>query len=596
LKEILRIIRYSWSLKRYYIWTSILVIIVSVLNQTTPFFLKFIVDGIVSLSKGNHVSTSYFIWLLVLILVVSLLTTIISNIQGYIGDRLAAKLNTLLATKYYDHILTLPLEYYDNEVAGRITNRLDRSITTISGLMNAFANNFVGFFLTAAITLGILAYYAWPVAILLGALFPFYIWLTTLSSSSWLRRMQPINQTTDIAQGRFVESIAQIRAVKSFVQEHTESLFFKSKRNSIEDQVKDQSIEWHWYDIARRLGLNIIFFGIYAYIVLQTVKGRYTLGDLTLLLQLVTQAQFPLFASSFIVDNIQRASSGSKDFFDVIATRPTVEDSASAGTLSVKSGLVEFKDVSFAYAESHRVLDDISFTIRPGSKLALVGESGEGKTTIANLLCRFYDVSGGTILIDGTNITSVTQSSLRQSIGVVFQEPALFSGTIKDNLTYGSPDANEAKVHAAAEAANAADFIARLPKGYDTEIGERGVKLSGGQKQRLAIARAILKNAPILILDEATSSLDSKAEHEVQTALKHLMKGRTTLIIAHRLSTIASVDWIISLKSGRAVEAGTPADLAKSGGIYAELLALQNPTEANRKQLEKYDIQPTTSL
>jgi ATP-binding cassette subfamily B protein len=590
MKDIIKIIRYSWELKRYYLWSGFFVVVVSLLNQATPFFLKFIVDGLVKTSRGQVVPLSYFWWILVFIALVSLVITVISNIQGYIGDRLGAKLNSLLSERYYRHILRLPLEYFDNEVAGKITSRLERSIVTISGLMNAFANNFIGFFLTAAITLIILAYYALPVAILLGVLFPFYIWLTALSSRGWQAKQQGINLDTDINNGRFVESISQIRAVKSFVTEAVENRFFSGKRRSIEAQTKRQSIEWHWYDIARRLGLNIIFFGIYAYIVLQTFHGRYTLGELTLLLQLVTQAQFPLFASSFIVENVQRAAAGSKDFFEVMALNPSVQDAPGSHPLAVTGGRIEYRKVDFAYTNGEQVLHGISFDIEPGSKLALVGESGEGKTTISNLLLRLYDLKGGQILIDGIDISSVTQESLRRQVSVVFQEPALFSGTVRENIAYGTPQAALDEIKSAAKTANAATFIERLPDGYDTEIGERGVRLSGGQKQRLAIARAILKNAPILVLDEATSSLDSKAEHEVQRALEQLMKHRTTLIIAHRLSTIARVDRIIGLKGGRVVESGTPAELAASNGIYSELLHLQSPTEANKSKLKRYEI------
>ena len=230
MNDIIKIIKYSWDLKRYYLWSAFFVIVVSLLNQATPFFLKFIVDGLVRASRGQIVPLSYFWIILGLILAVSLATTILSNIQGYIGDRLGAKLNSLLSERYYRHILHLPLEYYDNEVAGKITSRLERSIVTISSLMNAFANNFIGFFLTSAITLIILAFYALPVAILLGVLFPFYIWLTTRSSRGWQAKQQGINRDTDINNGRFVESISQIRAVKSFVTETIESRFFSGKR------------------------------------------------------------------------------------------------------------------------------------------------------------------------------------------------------------------------------------------------------------------------------------------------------------------------------------------------------------------------------
>jgi ATP-binding cassette subfamily B protein len=590
MNDILKIIRYSWSLRKYYLVSAVFVVIVSVLSQATPFIFKYIVDALVRTGQGQAVAVSYFWGLLGLILAINLIMTGLQNIQGYYGDILGARLNTLLSQRYYNHILRLPLEYYDNEVAGKVTSRLERSITTISQLMNAFANNFIGFFLTAAITLVILAFYAWPVALLLGLLFPFYIWLTTLSSRGWQKHQEPINQHTDTNNGRFVESVGQIRAVKSFVQELAEGRFFAGKRANIEARTRHQSREWHWYDVARRGGLNLVFFGIYAYIVLQTFYGRYTLGELTLLLQLVTQAQFPLFASSFIVDNIQRAQAGSKDFFAVMELEPSITDAPDAAPLTVSQGRVEFKAVQFGYNGGQTVLHDVSFAIEPDTKLALVGESGEGKTTISNLLLRFYETSGGQITIDGTDITQVTQASLRQNIGVVFQEPALFSGSVHDNIAYGKPDASAEQVRQAAASANAIGFIDKLPEGLNTQIGERGVKLSGGQKQRLAIARAILKDAPILILDEATSSLDSRAEHEVQTALSELMKGRTTLIIAHRLSTIASVDQIVGLRGGKVIERGTPAELAHGAGIYAELLELQQPGAGHKKRLKQYEI------
>jgi ATP-binding cassette subfamily B protein len=250
-----------------------------------------------------------------------------------------------------------------------------------------------------------------------------------------------------------------------------------------------------------------------------------------------------------------------------------------------------FDHVSFGYEADALVLSDLSFTLQPDSKLALVGESGQGKTTITSLLLRLYEPNQGTITIDGQNINDVRQSSLRENIAVVFQEPALFSGTVRENIAYARPDATEAEVTAAAKAANAHEFISNFEKGYNSEIGERGLKLSGGQKQRIAIARALLKDAPILILDEATSSLDTKSERQVQQALERLMKGRTTLIIAHRLSTIQSVDTIVTLVGGKVGEIGTPEQLARSGGIYAQLLSLQQShTEAGKKKLQQYEM------
>lgn len=584
-----RLLHYSRSLRPYYVSIGVLVIVVSLLNQATPFLLKSIVDTLVSGRESDAELTKLW-WLLVLIFVINVLMTLISNVQGFLGDRLAARLNTLMSRAYYEHLLTLPLSYFDNEIAGRITSRLERSINTTTQLVNAMANNFIGYFLTSAITIGVLAYYAWPVALALGLLFPFYIWMTRKSSVHWQAAQQGINADTDINNGRFVESINQIRVVKSFTRELAEGAFFAGKRKQIEQQISAQSTKWHAYDVYRRFGLNVAFFVIYAFIVIGTYRGTYTLGELTLMLQLVTQAQFPLFAISFVVDQIQRAKAGTREFFEVMDTEPSIADSPSAPQLQVTEGRIVFNDVHFTYDNGEKVLNGLTFVIEPGTRVALVGESGEGKTTISNLLLRFYTLSSGTISIDGTDISTVQQTSLRDKIGVVFQEPALFSGTIRENIAYGMPGATDAEIEEAAKIANASGFISQFHDGYATQIGERGVRLSGGQKQRIAIARAVLKNPPILIFDEATSSLDSRAEAEVQQALDRLMEGRSTLVIAHRLSTIASVDKIVGLQGGQVVEEGSPSDLATAGGMYASLLSLQDPTLDNREVLRRYGL------
>ena len=595
MRDILKIVGYSWELKRYYLATALFVVVIAVLNQANPFLLKYLVDAIVKRGSGGSVATRYFGVLLGLLFAAGISISLISNLQGYIGDQLGAKLHTLLSQRYYDQLLALPLEFYDNEVTGHLTSRLDRSIATISTLVQAMANNFIGFFLTSAFTLVVLARYSPLVSLLLAVLFPLYIWLTTLTSRTWQRKQEGINERTDYGNGRFIEAIGNIRVVKSFVHERAESRIFAQTRSSVEAQTRVQSKEWHRYDMIRGLSLNLIFFGIYAIIIGQALNGSFgpiqtSIGTVVLMLQLTLQAQFPLFASSFIVDQIQRAAAGSKDFFEVMELTPKILDADGAAELEVSTGRVEYHDVSFGYEGGQQVLNDVTFAMEPGTKVALVGESGEGKTTLANLMLRFYEPSAGAISIDGTDIATVTQASLRRSIGVVFQEPALFSGTVTENITYGHPEATTEQVEAAARAANAHDFVERLPNGYDTQVGERGVKLSGGQKQRIAIARALVKNPPILILDEATSSLDSKAEREVQGALERLMQGRTTLIIAHRLSTIQNVDIIVGIRHGQVAEIGSPAELATGDGIYAELLALQAPTTANKAKLKAYDI------
>ena len=340
----------------------------------------------------------------------------------------------------------------------------------------------------------------------------------------------------------------------------------------------------------RSVVFGLIFAAIYGVLFYQTARGDFSVGDMVLLLTLIQQVAFPMRNLSFFVDSYQRAVANSKDFLEAMSEEPESADNRSSLKLSPKAH-VTFEDVKFSYQAKTQVLKDISFEIKPGTKLALVGESGGGKTTLANLLMRLYEVDDGKICINGTDISRVSRASVRQMISTVFQDASLFSGTIRENIAYAQPDANDGDVEKAARAANAWGFIQEFDDGIETEIGERGVRLSGGQKQRIAIARALLKNSPILILDEATSALDSRAESEVQQALDRLMKNRTTLIIAHRLSTIAQVDTIVTLKKGNIDEVGSPSYLAKTGGIYSQLLELQlGASERAKKQLARYDI------
>jgi ATP-binding cassette subfamily B protein len=504
---------------------------------------------------------------------------------------MAVKLQKLLSQRYYEHVLSLPQKYFDTELSGKIINRMSRGINQLGSFMQTMSNNFLQFLFSTVFSLVIVAIYSWPVALMLLSLYPMFIWLTTRTSSKWQTYQKVINEEQDIASGRFAESVSQVRVVKSFLQETRELLFFKRRYNKVVATTYPQSKLWHTQDILRRSVLNIIFLAVFVFIFVQTARGVYSIGTMVLLIQYALLIRMPIFTISFLVDAVQRAISNSRDFFEVMDVVPEITDMSGAQNIRIGAGEVVFDNVQFGYDEGKPVLKGVNFTVKPDTKVALVGESGEGKTTLTNLLLRLYDVTDGEIRIDGQSVSKVTQRSLRGSIGIVFQEPALFSGTIRENIAYANPKASDKEIAAAARAANAHDFIEKFEKGYDTEIGERGLKLSGGQKQRIAIARALLKDAPILILDEATSSLDSKSEAMVQEALERLMKGRTTIIIAHRLSTIQNVDQIVTLSNGTVNETGSPRELAATKGIYAELLQLQNRhNESGKKQLKKYDI------
>ncbi len=589
MKAIFRILKSAKQLWRYYLLISIFTIGLSLLTLLQPLFSGWAID---ELRLGEEANIRFVVILACLIFALDVSQTIFSNISGYLGDQMSAKLHKILSVRYYEHLMELPQRYFDTELSGKIINRLNRSITQITTFMQMMSNNFLQFIFTTIFSLIVVAYYSPEVALMLFALYPIYIFLTFKSSNTWQKFQAEKNHHADVATGRFTEAIGQIKVVKSFITESSELKFFNRHYQKSVDINRPQSKFWHTRDVQRRLVLNVIFFGVYLFIFVRGAQGAFTPGQAVALILYAMQIRIPIFTISFLVESTQRAVADSRDYFEIMNVQPEIMDLPDAKKLKVTKGEIIFDDVSFGYDKKQTVLKNINLAIKPDSKVALVGESGEGKTTLTNLLMRLYEPTGGQILIDDQDIAKVTQNSLRQKIGVVFQDPALFSGTIKENIAYARPNAPDDEIIAAAKAANADEFIQSLEKGYDSEIGERGLKLSGGQKQRIAIARALLKDAPILVLDEATSSLDSKSEAMVQEALERLMKNRTTIIIAHRLSTIQHVDQIITLKNGTIDEIGSPMELAKSGGIYDNLLKLQKgiKSEKAKKRLEKYDI------
>lgn len=597
------------------LWPSyVAILFTSVLITTTALLMPFIISGatdeVVDVVKAGghtdgHVKT--IVWFAVALLVADLANTFISNIGGYIGDVAAVRMRRILSTRYFEKLLTLPQSYFDRELTGTIINRLSRNISETTQFLNMFANNFLPMLLTTFAVLIISAVYSWPLALLLLIVFPVYMYLTTLTSKRWQVLEQQKNEQFDIAGGRFAEVVGQIRVVKSFGQEKRELTSFDDRYASTVATTRVQSRYWHLMDAARRGSLNVIFFGVYAIVFVQTVRGVFTIGDMVLLIQLVNMARQPVMMMSYLVDSGQRAVAGSRDYFKVLDEMPERDiaalaaDDAPASRASSATArgsddgrddtVIEFDDATFGYDDNRAVLEHIDLSIRHGERIAFVGESGGGKTTLISLLLGLYRLREGRLSVFGRDVDETPLAQLRSDFGVVFQDSSLFSGTIRENIAYGRPDASEEEIVDAAKRANADIFIRRFDDGYDTTIGERGLKLSGGQKQRIAVARAMLKDAPILILDEATSALDTKSERLVQAGLDELMEGRTSLIIAHRLSTISTVDRIVTLRDGRIDEVGPPEELAVSGGIYAELLALQaSGRKTDKKRLKEYDI------
>jgi ABC-type multidrug transport system fused ATPase/permease subunit len=375
---------------------------------------------------------------------------------------------------------------------------------------------------------------------------------------------------------RLQDNLAGIRVIQAFEQEENELRTFSTVSEDYYRERVNAIRLWSTFFPALHFltsvgGALVLGFGARA-----VVADRITLGTLVAFLGYITSFYAPLRRLTQVDNTFQQAIAAGERIFELLDEETEIDSAPDALALAETRGEVRFEDVHFRYGEGDEVLHDIDFHMAPGEVVALVGPSGAGKTSIANLLCRFYDPGHGRILVDGHDLRDLDLQSLRQHIAVVLQDTFLFNSTVRGNICYGKPDATEAEMIAAAEAAHAHDFILNeLPNGYDTEIGERGVRLSGGQKQRLALARAIITNPSILILDEATSSVDAEAEHLIQQALDEVLQGRTALVIAHRLSTIRNADKIIALEDGRIREVGDHHDLLDRGGLYSQLYRRQ---------------------
>lgn len=592
MRNIWRIISTTRELWPLFVGVTIGAVAITGTTILGPFIIARAIDTVVAMVQGSGGSLTELVWLAVAVLGASLANSILTNVTGYWGDMTSARLRVILSQRYYEKLMRLPQSYYDNELTGTIISRLNRSITAVTDFAKSFSNSLFPMLITIFAVLVISAIHSPWLAVMLVVIYPVFLLLTAMTSKRWQVWEHSKNEAYDIAGGRFAEVVGQMRVVKSFLAERHELERFDELYTSTIGTTAAQSRFWHLMDIARRGTLDLLFFGTFVIIFVQTANGTFSVGVMVLLIQLVEMARHPVASMSWLVDTTQRAITGSREYFTVMdePDEPfTTLDTGRQLPWLAEDPVVEFDKVSFGYGDGD-VLKDINLTIHKGERVAFVGESGGGKTTLVNLIMRLYPVERGAVLLRGNPIDTLPLSQVRSTVGTVFQDASLFSGTIRDNMAYGL-EATDEQLREAARRANALGFISKLPKGFDTEIGERGIKLSGGQKQRISVARALLKDAPILILDEATSALDTKAERAVQAGLDELMVGRTTLIIAHRLSTISTVDRIVTLRDGRIDEVGSPAELAASGGIYAELLALQgSDRKADKAKLRRFDI------
>ncbi|HNQ03973.1 MAG TPA: ABC transporter ATP-binding protein/permease [Thiobacillaceae bacterium] len=563
---------YVWQYKGRVMAAFALLLGAKLANVSVPLILKDIVDGLEH--PDTHLLLPTF-----LILLYGLLrfgNTAFTELRDALFARVLQRAMRGVIHDVFRKLHAQSLRYHLERRTGGVAAEIDRGGRSIRFLINFSLFNIAPTLLEILMVAGVLfaKYDPWFGGITLMTL-GVYISFTVTVTNWRLRHRRAMNETDALAQARAVDSLLNYETVKYFGNEAYEARRLRQDLRAAEDAAVRSEISLAWLNGGQAF---IIACGVTAMMALaaQGVASKtMTIGDLVLVNAYLLQLFIPLNFLGTVYREIRNALTDMEKLFGILHRAPEIVDAVDAKPLQVSRGEVRFEAVRFAYDPRRPILQDIGFTIPAGRKLAVVGSSGAGKSTLSRLLFRFYDVSGGRILIDGQDIRQVTQASLRAAIGMVPQDTVLFNDSLYHNLAYGRPEARRDEVMAAARAAHLDGFIATLPDGYETVVGERGLKLSGGEKQRVAIARAILKNPPILVFDEATSSLDTPTEKAIQAELTRISQDRTTLVIAHRLSTVVDADEILVLDAGRIVERGSHAALLARNGHYASMWRLQ---------------------
>jgi len=583
------------DLKRRVFFAFILLILGKLVTVLMPFTFKWATDSLVAISEGKALPASG--WLAIASAPIALVMlyggarvgiALLTQLRDGLFAKVALHAVRRLAQLVFDHMHALSLRFHLERKTGGLTRVLERGRNGIEELVRLVVLQVAPTIFELALVIGVLLYaFDWRYALIVVVTMATFMAFTYRATEWRIKIRKAMNESDNDATAKAVDSLLNFETVKYFGAEKRESERYdrsiaKYEKAGVQTYTSLAILNAGQAAIFT-LGLTVMM----ALCVMDIQAGRRTVGDFVMINAMLIQLYIPLNFMGMLYREIKQAIIDIEHMFGILNRNPEIKDSPDAKPLDVREGNLRFENVRFSYDPEREILKGISFEVPAGHTVAIVGPSGAGKSTISRLIYRFYDVAGGSITIDGQDIRGVQQASLRAAIGMVPQDTVLFNDTIRYNIRYGRWDASDAEIEKAAELAQIDGFIKLLPQGYETEVGERGLKLSGGEKQRVAIARTILKGPPILLLDEATSALDSYTEKEIQDALERVARGRTTLVIAHRLSTVINADNIIVLEAGQIVERGTHDELLAKGGLYAGMWNRQREADAAREKLRE---------
>jgi ATP-binding cassette subfamily B protein len=577
------------------VWSMVLLLLAKLATLAVPFTFKWAIDALTGANTAPVQASNWQLWLIASPLIMTLsygglrvLMAVLTQWRDGIFARVAMHAVRKLAYLTFVHMHELSLRFHLERKTGGLTRVLERGRAGIEVIVRMVILQLAPTIVEVSLLMAVLLWqFDWRYVLATMITVVVFMYFTYLATEWRIEIRRRMNDSDTEANTKAVDSLLNYETVKYFGAEEREAQRYDRSM----ERYERASVKTYTSLAILNTGQAIIFTaGLTAIMVMCAAgvrNGTHTVGDFVLVNAMMIQLYQPLNFMGMVYREIKQAIIDIEKMFNVLARNPEIKDVPGARPLIVTSGNLRFEDVRFSYDPERPILKGLSFEVPAGKTVAIVGPSGAGKSTISRLLFRLYDVSGGRILIDGQDIRNVTQSSLRASIGMVPQDTVLFNDTIRYNIRYGRWDATDAEVEQAAQLAQIDGFIKMSPKGYETQVGERGLKLSGGEKQRVAIARTVLKGPPILVLDEATSALDSHTEREIQDALERVSRNRTSVVIAHRLSTIVGADEIIVLDQGRIVERGTHSELLASGGLYASMWNRQREAEEAREKLAR---------